>query len=67
MNNFQSIESGKGELMDNYPSAAYEALKKRKSNLRAGLKEKAASLKDAKMNPAMPRPTANLKPKSRGF
>lgn len=29
MNDFQGIESGKGLLKDNYPSAAHEALKRR--------------------------------------
>lgn len=44
MNQFQGILSGGAELKDTYPSAAYEALKKRKAKLRESLANRASGV-----------------------
>lgn len=63
MNNFQGLMSGKGEMKDTYPSAAYDALKKRKLKLREDLALKAKSVKDMGNEDYMGKPERHLQPR----
>lgn len=67
MNKNQGMMSGGAELQDSYPSAAYEALKKRKMSLRDSLTRRAASVKNANVNSSeMAKPQKSLRPKRIG-
>ena len=62
MNKFQGILSGGSELKDNYPSAAYDALQKRKYKLRDSLEKRASQIKNIDEEKNMSPPRKSIRP-----
>ena len=66
MNNLQGIMSGQAELKDTYPSAAYDALQRRRGKLMESLKKKADVMTNVPGQDAMAKPQRELRPKKVG-